>query len=279
MHIRDWTICLIEPNKFEAQIIVDLLRNAGVEKIKHYADSAAAMEALELYPANIVIAALESQPMEGVAWTRAFRRSHQMANRKAAVFLTSRAFSRAIAEDCRHGGANALIGKPISGATLIATIKKVLANPRPFIDAQGYVGPCRRAGIVTAGAPKRRRKADASAKAPETTLAACVLALSNAVSALLQGRGNGEACEAALKHVQAFAANAGDGPLQRACAAFALQLSAKGLRADAANAALAACLAGVTQLAELAASETEKREAIAESVRQAVAKAAVHKAA
>ncbi|HVY83613.1 MAG TPA: hypothetical protein VG943_00645 [Caulobacterales bacterium] len=280
MHIRDWTICLIEPNKFEAQIIVDLLRNAGVEKIKHFTDSEDAMLALELYPANIIVAALESQPLGGVAWTRAFRRNHQMANRKAAVFLTSRAFSRAIAEDCRHGGANALIGKPISGATLTATIKKVLANPRPFIDAAGYVGPCRRAGIVTAGAPKRRRKADQAAKAPEaTSLAASVLTLSNAVSQHITGRGKIDACEAALKQVQAYAVNVGDGPLMRACAAFALQLSAKGLRPDAANAALAACMAGVSKLVEIAVSDTERRDVIAEEVRQAVAKASVQKAA
>ena len=38
----------------------------------------------------------------------------------------------------------------------------------------------------------------------------------------------------ALRHVQAYAVNSGDGPLMRACAAFALQLSsAKGLRVEA----------------------------------------------
>ena len=49
-----------------------------------------------------------------------------------------------------------------------------------------------------------------------------------------------EPCEAALRQVQAYAVNAGDGPLMRACAAFALQLSsAKGLRPEAVRAALA----------------------------------------
>ena len=53
--------------------------------------------------------------------------------RQAAVFLTSRAFSRSLAEDCRHAGANALIGKPISAKVLTATISKVLSKPREFI--------------------------------------------------------------------------------------------------------------------------------------------------
>jgi CheY-like chemotaxis protein len=283
MNMKDWTVCLVEANKFEAQIIVDLLRNAGVDKIKVFFDSQAAMEALELYPANVVIAALESTPVDGVTWTKQFRRNHQLANRKSAIFLTSRAFSRNVAEDCRHAGANALIGKPVSGATILATIKKVLSNPRTFIDAEGYVGPCRRAGIVTAGAGTRRRQSDsgesAERQAPEMTLADAVITLSQAVMAFSNGRGDVGACEGALRAVQAYAVNAGDGPLMRACAAFTLQLAAKGLRADAVKAALMACLAGVSQLADLAVTETEKRDALAEGVRQAVAKAALQKAA
>jgi hypothetical protein len=79
--------------------------------------------------------------------------------------------------------------------------------------------------------------------------------------------------------VQAYAVNAGDGPLMRACAAFGLQLSAKGLRPDATKFALEACLAGVAELAATSVEETERRDAMAEGVRQAVAKAAALRAA
>ncbi|MEJ0058973.1 MAG: response regulator [Terricaulis sp.] len=297
MHIRDWTVCLLEPNKFEAQIIVDFLRNAGCEKIKVFTDSNAAMEALELYPASIVIGALESVPVDGVAWTRAFRRNMKLANRQAPIFLTSRAFSRSIAEDCRHGGANALIGKPVSNATLIATIKKVLGSPRPFIDAAGYVGPCRRAGIVTAGAPKKRRKADDSARAaaaaaaapapapapaPQidiTSMADAIVALSRSVADFVRGSGQIETCVAALRLVQAHAMSRKDDPMMRACTAMASQLQAKDTRPEVTKAALTACIAGVSQLAELAVAEAEKRDALAEEVRAVVARASVQKAA
>lgn len=280
MHIRDWAICLVEPNKYEAQIVNDLLWAAGSQRSKVFLDSAEAMQALELWPANVIIAALESQPIDGVEWTRQFRRNKKLANRKAPIFLTSRAFSRATAEECRHAGANALIGKPVSGATLIATITKVLANPRPFIDAEGYVGPCRRAGIVTAGKGSRRRKSDnAGERAAPSQLAAAAASLAQQVSQAFNGKGELDACLPALNQVISIAEKAGDGPMMRACAAFALQLAAKGLKRDAEKAALAVCLAGVTELAALAASETAKRDALAESVRQAVAKAALQKAA
>lgn len=161
MEVKAWSVCVVEPNKFEAQIICDLLRHAGVVKRKLYHDAESALAALELFEADIVIVSYELPGTDAAAWTRAFRRNKRLVNRQAAIFVTSAAFSRVMAEECRHAGANALIGKPMSGKVLTATIAKVMKRPRPFIEGDAYVGPCRRAGIVTAGPVKKRRKADA----------------------------------------------------------------------------------------------------------------------
>lgn len=283
MNVKSWTVCIIEPNKFEGQIMLDLLRNAGVDRVRVVADQEGALETLETYNANVVIGSFEMLPMDGAAWTRVYRRNHKLPGRKAAIFITSGAFSRAMAEECRHAGANALIGKPISGKVLLATINKVLTQPREFIDAAGYVGPCRRAGIVTAGEPKKRRKVDEAKEAkaaPVMTLEIAVQALCAAGAAFAADPRKKDGCEAALRFVQAYAVNAGDGALMRACAAFALQLSSfNGVRADAARAALESCVNGVAKLASMPLSEAASREAIAEGVRQAVAKAAMQRAA
>src|SRR5262249_60457602 len=130
MDLNACSICIIEPSRFEANVVVDLLRNAGIEKYKVFTNSVEAAEALEFFHANIILGAVEMTPLDGIAWTRAFRRNQHAADRKAPIFLTSRAFSRAMAEECRHAGANALIGKTVSGKILIATINKVLSNPR-----------------------------------------------------------------------------------------------------------------------------------------------------
>jgi CheY-like chemotaxis protein len=279
--MRNWSVCLIEAGKYEAQIIVDLLRNAGVDKVKVFLDSQDAMDWLQANAANIVIMALEAGPLPAVAWTKSFRRNLRVHDRKASVFLTSRAFSRAIAEECRHAGANALIGKPVSAATLLDTIKKVLANPRDFVDDPDYVGPCRRAGIVTAGKGSRRRQSDevdgAEANAP--TLAGIVAALNTEIAAYAAKRGNRDRCANALRPVHAYAVNAGDGPMLRASAALTLMLQAQNLEAEAMKAALTACAAGIKQLAAEPDAANEKRDGVAERVRAVVAKAAQQKAA
>jgi CheY-like chemotaxis protein len=281
MNPSAWTVCVIEPNKFERQIIVDLLRNAGVDKFKAVGDGEEGADLLRLYNANVVITSFELPDTDGGAWTRAFRRNKKLANRKAAIFVTSGAFSLAMAEQCRHAGANALIGKPLSAKVLTATINKVLSNPREFIDAEGYVGPCRRAGIVTAGAPKKRRAVDAKAAPAETqTLAHIVGALTSATAAFVADAKKVDPCEAALRHVQAYAVNAGDGPLMRACAAYALQIKAfRVARTDPGRVALQACVQGVNELAAIGLSEGARRDAVAERAREAVAKAALQRAA
>jgi ABC-type sugar transport system substrate-binding protein len=64
------------------------------------------------------------------------------------------------AERFRHAGANAIIAKPVSAATLTGIVKEVLAKPRPFIESAIHVGHCRRAGIVASAPVKRRRQSD-----------------------------------------------------------------------------------------------------------------------
>lgn len=281
MDVKDWAVCLIEPNKFERQIVIDLLRYANVGKltVMEYADEA--LEVLEAYRANVIITSFELDDQNAADWTRKFRRSKDVANRKAAVFVTSAAFSRTMAEQCRHAGANALIGKPLSAGTLLNTIRKVLLNPREFIDAPNYVGPCRRAGIVTAGDPVLRRKGDQAeeaAPAPTLTLEQAAEALGAAASLYLMDPKQTKTCEAALRFVQAHAVNANDAPLMSVCRAFAQQLAAQNTPADARRFGVESCVDGVMILTTKKLKPAE-RAFLAERTQNAVTKAIATRAA
>jgi CheY-like chemotaxis protein len=281
MDVNGWNVCLIEPNKFEAQIIVDILKNAGVHQVVVFSSQEDALTLLARSSCNVVIASYEMAPLDGAAWTKTFRRNRTLPSRKAAVFITSSAFSRAMAEDCRHAGANALIGKPLSAKVLIATINKVLKQPRPYIEAEGYVGPCRRDGIVTAGAPRKRRKADDAAEqtAEAGTLAQAFSSLTAVLKQIAAGKAGATDCESALRRVQGYAVNANDAALMSVCGTLAQQLTAHDLRSDAGKLALNICAAGIGKLADLGVGDAEKRAHVAAQVKQALGKIALTKAA
>jgi DNA-binding response OmpR family regulator len=164
---KQWVVAIVAMSKFDGGIVADLLRDLGA-RVHLFVDSEQALASLDRIGANIAIVAVDAKPISGEEWVRRLRRETVYSTRKSPVFMLAPKLTVAIAEMCRHAGANAVIGMPVSSAVLINTIKKVLAKPRPFIDAEGYVGPCRRAGIVTAGNGSRRRKADdqAAARAP-----------------------------------------------------------------------------------------------------------------
>lgn len=159
MEVRDCKPAIIAATKFEAQLLADLLRNAGTSDVCIFTDMALALDGLFAGRVNMVFVA-EDGGGGALDWVRQLRRATNHPLRQAPVFIVSAALTLALAERCRIAGANAIIGKPISSAVLSNTIKKVLAKPRPFIEGANYVGPCRRAGIVTAGTGKHRRQTD-----------------------------------------------------------------------------------------------------------------------
>ena len=160
MHVSAWNVAIITANKFEAKLQADLLRGAGARRISVLQDRRVALSEVGLLEANIIILAIGDDVAASLDWVRDLRRARRSAAQKASVFLTSPHLTMSLAEQCRRAGANAIIGLPISNATLLNTINKVLAKPRPFVESDVYVGPCRRAGIVSAGTGKYRRKSD-----------------------------------------------------------------------------------------------------------------------
>jgi len=274
MDARQWNVLLVEPNKYEALIIADLLRFAGVQSLQIFGDGAEALAAAALGQFNIVLMEFDCEGVDGLTFTRRLRRMRTSPARKAAIMQMTKRLSRSIVESCRIAGANAAIGKPISGATLINTIKKVVLNPRPFIEGANYVGPCRRAGIVTAGSAPQRRVNDVPAS--EDDVRALISRALVAVNELLAGRQvRVQPCEEMLYEIRNRAAVIEDGPLMRVSSALVSQLEN---RQDAnGRAALIACSEGLGALAQPGL-PSEKRAGVAENVCRAVEAAAARAA-
>jgi CheY-like chemotaxis protein len=276
MDVRQWKVLLIEPNKYEAQIVADLLRFAGVQSIRIETRSASALDAAELGAFNMILMELDCEGVDGIAFTRRLRRMQRSPSRKATMILLTKRLSRPVAEACRIAGANAAVAKPVSNATLLNTINKVLANPRPFIEGANYVGPCRRAGIVTSGPAPRRRKSDLEAAAGGASVHQLIARALACVDELVTGRqAQSEACEDILEQIRDRATDLQDGPLMRVSAALANHLDSRD--SPGGRAAIVACVEGLGALA-VAANDSE-RVGIAERVCETIARVTERSAA
>lgn len=165
MDLDRQSVAIVTPQRFEGHLLLDLVRAAGALRSRLIADSEVALAHVTHEQINVLIVALDAAPIDGLTWVRQMRRERACRSRTAPVFLLARTLTQSVAEACRRAGANAVIGMPFSNAVLLSTIEKVLAKPRPFVEEAGYVGPCRRAGIVTAGKGARRRTDSSSSPA------------------------------------------------------------------------------------------------------------------
>lgn len=157
MSPNEWRVGIVCTARYECKIVIDMLRSLGVGTLTLCADNAVAASKLDLANANLIISTVKAGPTDALTWVQALRRDVTCSARKAPIVLIGNPITAQLVNQCKNAGVNALIGQPFSTTVFVALIKKVLANPRPFIECESYVGPCRRAGIHTATNARRRR--------------------------------------------------------------------------------------------------------------------------
>jgi CheY-like chemotaxis protein len=152
------TALIVDPNKYQAQLLSQTLQAEGVGNVKHHPDAAEAIQALALLSPCAVFVEVDMPATDGVALTKEIRRNRTVRNRRVPIFLmTQKASSLSVAQ-AMDVGANALLAKPIAPAVASAAIRRVLEAPRPFIECKTYIGPCRRLGVAPAPSPCPRRR-------------------------------------------------------------------------------------------------------------------------
>jgi CheY-like chemotaxis protein len=152
------TALIVDPNKYQAQLLSQTLQAEGVANVKHHPDAAEALQALALLSPCALFIEVDMAGMDGVALTKEIRRSRAVRNRRAPVFLMSQKASSLSLTQAMDVGANALLAKPIAPAVASAAIRRVMETPRPFIESKTYIGPCRRLAVAAVPNPCPRRR-------------------------------------------------------------------------------------------------------------------------
>jgi PleD family two-component response regulator len=149
MDSSQWSVLIVASGAGNGRTVRAQLAMVGTHPAVLH-DSEAALTHPACEQANVFIVAVEARPLDGLEWVRRFRRMRDRKCHKAPVILLASHLRGSLVEACHDAGANAVIGTPYAPRTLIKTIKRVFAQTRPFVDSEGYVGPCRRVALVTA---------------------------------------------------------------------------------------------------------------------------------
>jgi two-component system, chemotaxis family, chemotaxis protein CheY len=144
MNLRDLAILVADPSSYITMLIHSMLRGFGANKVLEVRNSISVFQALMAQRIDILICDVQLPSHGGLALVRAIRGRTDNEHRTIPILLMSSDSSEATVKRARDSGANMVIAKPLSPASLYDRLSWIAFNPRKFVDTPNYFGPDRR---------------------------------------------------------------------------------------------------------------------------------------
>jgi CheY-like chemotaxis protein len=167
INFRDLMILIADPSPYLCMLVHGILRGFGANKVIEVRHSFGVLETLIGQRIDILLCDARLPPHGGLSLTRAIRRNTENENRTMPILIMSSDTREATVRNARDVGANMVVAKPMSPASLYDRLAWVAFNPRQFVDSETYFGPDRRFKIEGYPGGVGRRKGDKVAEVAE----------------------------------------------------------------------------------------------------------------
>ena len=160
INLRDLVFVIADPSSYLCMVIHGMLRSFGANKVMEVRDSTGVMQALSNQKIDVLVCDARLPPHGGLKITHAIRRNAENENRTVPILIMTSDTREVTIRSARDMGANMVIAKPLSPASLFDRLAWVAFNPRQFVDTDTYFGPDRRFKIEGYPGGVGRRKGD-----------------------------------------------------------------------------------------------------------------------
>ena len=160
INLRDLVILVADPSPYLCMLVHGILRGFGANKVIEVKHSFGVLETLIGQRVDILLCDAKLPPHGGLSLTRAIRRNTENENRTMPILIMTSDTREAAIKTARDVGANMVVAKPMSPASLYDRLAWVAFNPRQFVDSETYFGPDRRFKIEGYPGGVGRRKGD-----------------------------------------------------------------------------------------------------------------------
>ncbi len=160
INLRGLAILVADPSPYLCMLVHGILRGFGADKVLEARDSSVAIEILTGQKVDILLCDASLSPQGGLSLTNSLRRSEKNKNRTIPILIMTSETRETMVKSARDVGANMVIAKPMSPASLYDRLTWVAFNPRQFVESATHFGPDRRFKIVRYPNGGCRRKGD-----------------------------------------------------------------------------------------------------------------------
>jgi two-component system chemotaxis response regulator CheY len=169
VNLRDLLILVADSSPFVCMLVHSMLRGFGANKILEVRHSFGVLQTLSGHKIDVLICDGGLPPQGGFSLTRTIRRNQTNENRTMPILIMTSDTREATIKTGRDAGANMVVAKPLSPASLYDRLAWVAFNPRQFIDTETYFGPDRRFKIEGYPNGVGRRKGDTETEVAKET--------------------------------------------------------------------------------------------------------------
>jgi two-component system, chemotaxis family, chemotaxis protein CheY len=160
INISGLSFLLADPNPHSTAIIHGVLRGFGATRIVEARNARDAVQVLTEQKIDLMMVEPSLPPGGGLAFIRSLRQDPNSPCRTMPILVVTGDTRTSTVKAARDCGANMVIAKPLSPATLYERLTWVAFHPRKFVDTATYFGPDRRFKIEGLPDGKGRRASD-----------------------------------------------------------------------------------------------------------------------
>jgi CheY-like chemotaxis protein len=147
MDLRDVSVLLVDDNANMRKVVAEILKAAGVRRIREADDGLTALKIFQSQEIDIVFTDLMMSPVDGLAFIRWIRTSTASPNPYVPIIMMTGHATQRTLTSARMAGVTEFLAKPLTARGVMHRINEIVNNPRPFVRASEYFGPCRRRRI------------------------------------------------------------------------------------------------------------------------------------
>jgi CheY-like chemotaxis protein len=153
-------VLVVDATTGGARLIAELMKEMGARHVVTEVRSARAMARAQEFDPQLVFTELVAPDLDGLEFTRELRRSALPARQAPVIMVTAEATQASIT-GARNAGVHEFLRKPFTAGEIFRRVENVVLKPRPWIQAQMYVGPDRRRFNSGEFTGDKKRRSDA----------------------------------------------------------------------------------------------------------------------
>jgi response regulator RpfG family c-di-GMP phosphodiesterase len=173
-------VLIVDHTPAAARMLADLIQNIHRGEIMPANSTALGLSLAQTRDPQIIFTEYAGPEIDGVAFTKALRRSSFSCRKVPVIMVTGQATPAAIL-GARDSGVHEFLRKPYNNADLVRRLEAALLKPRGWVEGVGYLGPDRRRFNSAEFKGSRKRRSDSAESKEE---AAALQALRIVVSAM-----------------------------------------------------------------------------------------------